>query len=146
MRDYINKGEIYMANKVILTGRLTRDPELKFTAGKGTAVCNFTIAVDTGYGDKKETAFVPIIVWGKGAEAVATYTTKGSKVLVQGRISTRNYEAKDGTKKYITEVVADNFGGVEFLDSKNNSAAATENTEYTGNDDITPVDDGEIPF
>lgn len=131
-------------NKTILTGRLIKDPELKFTPGKGAAVTTFTVAVDTGYGDKKETAFIPVVVWGKGAEAVANYTQKGSKVLVQGRISTRNYEAKDGHKVYVTEIIADNFGGVEFLDSKNSSNQ--ESTSNTNFDDITPIDDGEIPF
>jgi single-strand DNA-binding protein len=105
-------------NKVILSGRLTKDSELKFTPSTGSAVANFTMAVDTGFGDKKETSFLNVVVWGKAAEAVANYTQKGSKVLVQGRISTRSYDAKDGTKKYITEIIADNYGGVEFLDSK----------------------------
>lgn len=105
-------------NKVILTGRLTKDSELKFTPGTGTAVANFTIAVDTGFGDKKETAFINIVVWGKSAEVAAERTHKGSKVLVQGRINTRSYDAKDGHKVYVTEVIADNYGGIEFLDAR----------------------------
>jgi len=138
-------------NKVILTGRITKDAELKFTSGKGTPVATFTIAVDSGYGENKETAFIPVVVWNKGAEAVANYTQKGSKVLVQGKISTRSYDGKDGVKHYVTEVIADNFGGVEFLDSKKSSG---ESNQGSGNNEglpegmgITPVDDGDIiPF
>lgn len=125
-------------NKVILSGRMVKDSELKFTPGTGSAVANFTMAVDTGFGDKKETAFLNVVVWGKAAEAVANYTQKGSKVLVQGRISTRSYDAKDGTKKYITEIIADNYGGVEFLDSKKNIDIPT---------DLTPEGDmSDSPF
>jgi single-strand DNA-binding protein len=115
-------------NKAILTGRLKTDPKLSFTSGKGTAVATFTIAVDSGYGENKETAFIPVVVWNKGAEAVANYTHKGSKVLVQGRINTRSYD-KDGIKHYVTEIIADNFGGVEFLDSKNGGNNQNDNNE-----------------
>lgn len=99
-------------------GRLIKDCELAFTQGKGTAIAKFTIAVDDGFGDKKTTDFIPIVVWGKQGEAVANYTQKGSKVRVTGKIKTRSYDAKDGSKRYVTEVVADMFNGVEFLDSK----------------------------
>jgi len=99
-------------------GRLIKDCELAFTQGKGTAVAKFTIAVDDGFGDKKTTDFIPVVVWGKQGEAVANYTHKGSKVRVTGKIKTRSYDAKDGSKRYVTEVVADMFNGVEFLDSK----------------------------
>lgn len=125
-------------NKTILTGRLIKDPQLSFTPGTGSAVANFTIAVDTGFGDKKETAFLNVVVWGKAAEAVANYTQKGSKVLVQGRISTRSYDNKEGKKVYITEIIADNYGGVEFLDNKKNIDIPT---------DLTPDGDlGDSPF
>ena len=137
-------------NKYICTGNLTKDPELKFTPGKGTAVATFTVAVTTGYGDNKETSFIPVVVWGKGAESVANYTHKGSKVLVQGRIKTRNYDAKDGTKRYVTEVIADNYGGVEFLSNKDkdtHTASSGNNQSGEGfNADVTPVDDSDIPF
>jgi single-strand DNA-binding protein len=135
-------------NKWSGTGRLTRDAELKFTAGKGTAVANFTMAVNTGFGDKKETAFIPIVVWGKGAESVATYTQKGSKVLVSGRIATRSYDNSNGQKVYVTEVIADMYGGVEFLDNKNKESGNSQGS-FGGsgfNEDIIPVDDGDMPF
>lgn len=118
-------------NLVVIRGRLIKDPELKFTSGKGTAIANFTMAVDKGFGDNKKTAFIPVVVWGKSAEAVANYTKKGSMVLVKGSIETRSYDAKDGSKRYVTEVVADVFNGVEFLDSKSNS-----NTNNTQSGDV----------
>lgn len=131
------------------TGRLIKDCELAFTQGKGTAVAKFTIAVDDGFGDKKTTDFIPIVVWGKQGEAVANYTHKGSKVLINGKIKTRSYDAKDGSKRYITEVVADMFNGVEFLDSKNNNSNSNQGQipgDYFGGD-MTPIDDGdEMPF
>lgn len=133
-------------NRVELTGRLVKDAELKFTAGKGTAVAKFQIAVDYGFGDNKETSFIPVTVWGKGAESVANYTSKGSKIAVCGRIKTGSYEGKNG-KVYTTEVVADTFGGIEFLDNKSSGVQAQANKQQeTFDDDITPVYDGDAPF
>ena len=150
-------------NKVVLIGRLTKDPELKFTPGSGAAVTTLTLAIDK-YNTKtgqKEADFVPVVVWGKQAESTANYMSKGSQVAISGRIQTRSYDAKDGTKRYVTEVVADQFGGVEFLGTKgsNNSSgnSFSNSNEYSapandtfggGNfeEDITPVDDGDMPF
>jgi single-strand DNA-binding protein len=106
-----------MINRVVLVGRLTKDPELRYT-NSNIAVATFTMAVDRGFKNaagEKETDFIPIVVWKKSAESVAKYLHKGSLVGLDGRIQTRNYEASDGTRRYITEVVADN---VRFLDSK----------------------------
>lgn len=145
-------------NKVILIGRLTKDPELRFLPGNGTANCTLTLAVDkyNTKTNKKEADFIPVVVWGKQAEATANYTSKGSQVAISGRIQTRSYDANDGTKRYVTEVVADQFGGVEFLGSKGNSssnsnqysAPANNNSFSQGSfdDDITPVNDGDMPF
>jgi len=147
-------------NRVELIGRLTKDPELRFTPGTGNAVANFSIAVEDGFGDKKKAYFINIVVWGKSAEAVSNYTHKGSKIAVIGKLTVRDYEAKDGTKKYITEVVADMYGGIEFLDSKSDNQGQGNNQGYQsysepandtfggGNfeEDITPVDDGDMPF
>src|ERR1035437_6650759 len=97
-------------NKVTLIGRLTKDPELKFTPGTGTAVANFTIAVDRRMPNKdgqREADFINIVVWNKPAENTANYMHKGSLIAISGRIQVRNYDAKDGTKRYVTEVVAD---------------------------------------
>ena len=108
-------------NKVILIGRLTKDPELKYTPGNGTAVTTLTLAVDN-YNSKsgeKTADFIPVVIWGKQAENTAQYMSKGSQIAISGRISVRTYDAKDGTKRYVTEVVADMFNGVSFLSKGN---------------------------
>ena len=139
-------------NKWVGIGRLVADPELRFTAGKGTANTTFTIAIDDGYGENKKTNYIPIVVWGKSAESSANYLTKGSQVAISGKIQTRSYENKEGIKKYVTEIVADQFGGVEFIGSKgtgNNSNQAPQEDVFGGGDyqeDITPVDDSSMPF
>jgi single-strand DNA-binding protein len=106
-----------MINRTVLVGRITKDVELRYT-NSNIAVATFTMAVNRGFKNadgKEETDFIPIVVWRKGAENVAKYLHKGSLCGVDGRIQTRNYEASDGTRRYITEVVADS---VKFLDSK----------------------------
>ena len=129
-------------NKVVLVGRLTKDPELKFAQGTGTAVATFTVAVNRRFKreGQPEADFIPIVVFGKQAEATATYVTKGKLISVSGNIQTRNYEAKDGTRRYVTEVVSDE---VEFLEwaSKKSEVAPTK-----FNDDVTEIEDGDIPF
>lgn len=111
-------------NHVALTGRLTRDPEVRYTQ-KGDAVASFTIAVDTGYGDNKRTDFIPITCWRKTAEVVGNNLTKGRRVLVEGRLQISEYE-KDGQKRRSTDVVASN---VEFLDSKKDGQPATASAD-----------------
>lgn len=130
-------------NKVVLIGRLTKDPELKFSQS-GTAVANLTLAVDRKF--KKEgqqqADFIPIVVWGKIGESVADYKKKGDLIAVFGRMETRSYEAKDGGRRYVTEVIAEE---VKFLDSKNSGSGIP--SDYFGNGDMTPIDDGEdMPF
>lgn len=128
-------------NKVILIGRLTKDPELKYTPGSGTAVTTVTLAVDrqkTKDG-KKEADFIPVVIWGKSAEATAQYMSKGKLIGIAGRIQTRSYEAKEGGKRYVTEVVAEE---VQFLEWGENPQA-NSNSDYS---DMTPVDLGDIPF
>ncbi|WP_236896959.1 single-stranded DNA-binding protein [Clostridium beijerinckii] len=142
-------------NKVVLIGRLTADPELRFTPGSGASVTTLTLAIDKFVKGEKQVDFVPVVVWGKQAESTANYMTKGSQVAISGRIQTRSYDAKDGTKKYVTEVVADQFGGAEFLGSK--GKGNSENNEYSQpvndafgsgefEEDITPVNDPDMPF
>ena len=133
-------------NKVALIGRLTKNPELRFTPGTGKAVSTFTIAVDrrANKEGKKETDFIPIVVWGKQGENVANYMSKGKLIGISGRIQTRNYEGKDGIKRYVTEIVADE---VQFLERSDNSSNTSPNNNYDDgwND---PVEDSEedIPF
>ena len=107
-------------NKAFLIGRLTREPELKYTASN-VAIVNFSIAIDRQYTNEqgeKETDFINIVAFKKQAENVKKYVTKGSLVAIDGRIQTRNYDDKDGKKVYVTEVLAER---VQFLNSKNSS-------------------------
>lgn len=101
-------------NTIIVAGRLARDPETKFTQ-TGKAVTNFSIANDSGFGDKKTTNWINIVAWEKTSEFVTRYFEKGSKIVVQGRLTTRNYETSNGEKRTSTEVVADQ---IFFGDSK----------------------------
>ena len=100
-------------NKFIGVGRLTRDPEVRYTQ-TGKAVANFSIAIDSGFGDNKRVDFIPVVVWDKLAEICGNNLTKGRRVLIEGRLQLSEYE-KDGQKNRKTEVVAQN---IEFLDSK----------------------------
>lgn len=111
-------------NKVFLIGRLTRDPELRYT-GSNVAVATFSLAVNrpfTNQSGEREADFINIVVWRKQAENVKNYLTQGSQVAIDGRIQTRSYDGQDGQKRYVTEVVADN---VQFLDSKGASSNQT---------------------
>ena len=130
-------------NKVFLIGRLTRDPELRYT-GNNTAVASFTLAVNRTYSNQqgdRDADFINIVVWRKQAESVKNYLSQGSQVAVDGRIQTRNYEDNNEQKRYVTEVVADN---VEFLGSKNSSNNST-NTNKNNNTEPTPYDFGDTP-
>ena len=147
-------------NKVVLVGRLVRDPELRFAAGSGNAVSRFTVAVNRQF-KKDETDFIGCVAFGKTAEIISQYFTKGKQIAVSGSIRTGSYDAQDGTKRYTTDVAVDSF---DFIDSKDSSdsynngsynnsnsdySAPTNNDPFGGagfNDDITPVDDGDMPF
>lgn len=106
-------------NKVILIGRLSRDPELRHTTN-GTAVCQINVAISrpVSQGKEPETDFINVTVWNKQAENIARYLSKGRQVAVEGRIQTRNYDNNEGKKTYVTEVIANN---VEFLGSANDN-------------------------
>jgi single-strand DNA-binding protein len=114
-------------NQSILIGRLTKDPDLRYTPA-GTAVTTFTIAVDRNNG-KDEADFINIVTWDKRAESVANYCKKGKLVAVAGRIQTRNYEDNTGRKVYVTEVVANE---VKFLEPKASGQAQQEAPAPTG--------------
>ncbi|MBU6137327.1 single-stranded DNA-binding protein [Clostridium tertium] len=133
-------------NKWVGIGRLTRDPELNFAAGTGTAVARFTLAVTRPF-KKDETDFINCIAFNKRAEAIAQYLTKGRQLAVTGSIRTGSYDAKDGTKRYTTDIVVDSF---EFIGSnKNDNQGNTPQNNFGGmnfEDDMTPVDDGDMPF
>lgn len=106
---------VNMINNVTLVGNLTKDPELKYT-NSGTAVCNFTLAVASGFGDKQKVDFINIVVWGALGENCGKYLVKGQPCAIVGKITTGSYTAKDGTKRYTTQVTANE---VMFLYGKN---------------------------
>ncbi|MFF2889209.1 single-stranded DNA-binding protein [Paenibacillus sp. NPDC057967] len=114
-----------MLNRVILIGRLTRDPELRYTPA-GVAVTQFTLAVDrpftSGQGER-EADFIPVVTWRQLAETCANYLRKGRLTAVEGRIQVRNYENNEGKRVYVTEVIADN---VRFLESSREGGAPRE--------------------
>lgn len=124
-----------MLNRVILIGRLTADPNLRYTP-TGVAVCQFTLAVDrpfTREGGERETDFIPIVTWRQLAETCANYLKKGRLTAVEGRIQVRSYENNEGKRVYVTEVIADN---VRFLESNRNSS----------NDEPIDISDDDLPF
>ncbi len=130
-------------NKVFLIGRLTRDPELRYT-GSNTAVATFSIAVNRNFSNQdgvREADFINIVVWRKQAENVKNYLSQGSQVAIDGRIQTRSYDDQNGNKRYVTEVVADN---VEFLGSKNSqgSQSSNNNGSSQSSQEPTPYDFG----
>jgi single-strand DNA-binding protein len=137
-------------NNVVLIGRLTRDPELRYIPGNGTPVSTFTLAVDKGLSkDKKNemelsgkpTAdFIRIVVWGKQGENCANYLAKGRLVGIQGRIQTGSYDANDGTKRYTTDIVANQVTFLEWGDKQNSDY------EYQVPEGFHPIDNDDIPF
>lgn len=138
-----------MLNRSILIGRLTKQPELRYTPS-GVATCTFTLAAERPFktNGKKEADFIPIVTWKQLAEACANYLDKGRLCAVEGRIQTRNYENNEGRKVYITEIVADN---VRFLESKNQSEAEETGAKQQQKDpfpDDSPIDisDDDLPF
>lgn len=114
-------------NKAILIGRLTRDPELRYTSSN-RAVCQFTVAIDRPFTNQtsgqREADFINVVVWDKTAENVGKYMSKGRLIAVEGRIQTRNYDNNEGRKVYVTEVVATN---VQFLESRNAQVTSGNN-------------------
>lgn len=113
-------------NKAILIGRLTRDPELRYTSSN-RAVCQFTIAIDRPFTNQatgnREADFINVVAWDKTGENIGKYMAKGRLIAVEGRIQTRSYDNNEGKKVYVTEVIASN---VQFLESKN-ATAGTNN-------------------
>ena len=132
-------------NKVVLIGNLTKDVDLSFTAGSGMAVGRFTVAVARM--KKGESDFPNCVSFGKTAETIAQYFFKGSKIAIEGHIQTGSYDAKDGTKRYTTDVIVDRF---EFVgQAKGNDNQGNTSSNFGGmnfEEDMTPVDDGDMPF
>ena len=133
-----------MLNKIVLMGRLTRDPDLRRTQS-GTAVASFTLAVDRDYkpqDGERETDFIDIVAWRSTAEFVSKYFTKGRMAVVEGRLQVRDWTDKDGNKRRSTEVVADN---VYFGDSKRSESGTP--AEPSGElQELPDEEKGELPF
>lgn len=138
-------------NRTILVGRLTKDPELRYTPN-GVAVCQFNLAVNrpfTNQKGEKEADFIQIVVWRTPAENAANYLTKGSLAGVDGRLQTRHYENNQGQRVYVTEVVADS---VQFLDSRGSNqkganGVRSNNAQANNPFGNTPyISDDNLPF
>lgn len=136
-------------NKAILMGRLTKDPELRYTNTNNTAICSYTIAIDrrfTKQGEEKQTDFINTVCFGKTAEFCGKWFKKGQQIAVVGRIQTRTWDDNEGKKHYVTEVVAEE---AYFADTKRNEGAPsrTQNSSGDQGDGFYPVeDDDELPF
>lgn len=135
-------------NKVVLIGRLTKDPDLNFAEGTGTAVCRFTLAVSRQF-KKDETDFINCIAFNKQGEAIAQYVTKGRQLAVTGNIRTGSYDGQDGIKRYTTDVLIESF---EFIGNSNKGNTNNQNNDYwnmqtdNGFGVEEPIDDGDMPF
>lgn len=135
-----------MANIVLLIGRLTKDPDVRYTTQTQTAVATFTLAVNRPYSKEKEADFIRIVVYGKPAENCGTYIKKGSLVGVQGRIQTGSYKKDNGDTVYTTDVIAER---VEFLDSRSesgNSSNSNSNSNVPDGFHAYDEEDETVPF
>lgn len=148
-----------MINRVVLIGRLTKDPDLRYTPN-GVPVATFTLAVERSFKNgngEKETDFIPCVVWRQQAENVANYLAKGDLAGVDGRIQTRNYEGQDGKRVYVTEVLAES---VQFLQTKrsgsssgggnqsggNSSSSRNDGDPFSNNGQTIDISDDDLPF
>ena len=132
-------------NKVILMGRLTKDPEVRYTQTNNTLVSSFSIAVNRRFnrpGEERQADFINVVAWSKLGEFCSKYFKKGQQVGVIGRIQTRTWEDEQGQKRYVTEVVADN---VEFIGSRNSSGNSNNMNSSASNAGPTPYDFGDTP-
>ena len=133
-------------NNVVLVGRLTKDPELRYIPGSGTAVATFTMAIDRDYKNKDgsvTTDFIPVEIMGKPAEFVANYITKGRLVGVQGSIRVDRYETSDGENRIFTKVAGRN---IKALESKSKSGQKGQELPQEAPAEFSAVDDDDVPF
>lgn len=135
-------------NKVQLIGRLTKDPDLRYTKSN-IAVASYTVAINTGYGEKQQTDFINVTTWGKSGEFVSNYFKKGQAIGIVGRLRSNNYEDSNGNKRYSTEVVTED---IEFIGTKNEKQNGQDeeiekeqsiSSEYQSNLILT---DDDLPF
>lgn len=144
-----------MINRVILVGRLTKDPELRYTPN-GVAVCTFTLAVNrpfTNQQGERDVDFINCVTWRKTAENLANYQKKGNLIGIEGRIQTRSYEGVDGKRRYITEVIAES---VQFLEPKKDEKTNQQSQQkpqmaggldsFFNDSETVDIDDSNLPF
>lgn len=132
-------------NKAILMGRLTKDPEVRYTNNNNLAICSFTIAIDRRFskqGEERQADFINIVAFDKLADFCSKYFTKGRMIAVVGRIQTRSYDDNEGKKRYVTEVVAEE---AHFTDSKKPEGTGTPSARPFGNTGMTPTMGGNSP-
>lgn len=126
-------------NKIILLGRLTKDPEIRYTP-TGKAVAGFTLAVNRPFKNEEgqqDADFIPVVLWGKIAETVGNYVHKGQRLLVEGRLQIRTYTAKDGSNRWVTKVIGEH---IEFIEKKEDSSG-----NYNDFGSAVPFDE-QVPF
>lgn len=134
-----------MLNRVVLVGRLTKDPELRATQS-GISVASFTVACDRRFareGEERKTDFINCIAWRQTGENLAKYVTKGVRIALEGSLQTRSWQDNDGKNHYVTEVIVDNW---EFAQSKSENTASSEGPNGTDIDGFIPVEDEDLPF
>ena len=139
-------------NKIILTGNITKDAELRYTAND-KAYSKFCVANNEGYGDNKKTNFFNCTLWGKSAENLDRFLTKGQKVLITGKIELGKYTDKEGIERTTVDINVDSFGGVELLGNKaqqesgtNNDTSNNSDSPIDSDDNLTIIDYGDMPF
>lgn len=132
-------------NKVILMGRLTHEPEVRYTQANNNCVCSFSLAVNRRFKQEgqPDADFFNVVSWNKTAEFCSKYFSKGQQVSVIGRLQTRNYDDKDGKKVYVTEVVAEE---VYFADTKKESKETQETQQTSDGFQVVQQDDSNLPF
>ena len=139
-------------NKFIVNGNLTKDADLRYTQND-KAYSKFCIANNEGFGENKKTNFFNCTLWGKSAENLNRFLTKGQKVLITGKIELGKDKEKEGIERTTVDINVDSFGGVELTGNKVQQESGTDNyvsdnnnLSTNGNDDMTPIDDGLLPF
>lgn len=119
-------------NKVTVIGRLARDNDIRYTT-TGKAVLSNSVAVDDGFGDNKKTYFLPIVAWEKQAELLANYTAKGHRIGVTGKMTSRDYEDKQGNKRTVIEILVDSYNGIDLLEKRQDSNGGYRSNQRTDN-------------
>lgn len=137
-------------NKAILMGRLTKDPELRYTSNNNTAVCSFTLAVDRRFsrqGEERQADFIPVVAWSKLGEFCSKYFSKGRQVVVVGRIQTRTWDDNEGKRHYATEVVADEAYFADAKKSEGGPSRPMSGSDSDQADGFYPIDsEDDLPF